>query len=115
MKLRDNEKMILWRKRENMTQRDISNLVGVSQGYISQWELGFRPVPDFALRFCPEIDKVTDGEEFHLRMGRVGYNMTEMSKRLGTNFYRLLKMVRDERPIPKEFWDVLEKVEKKFE
>ena len=114
MKIRPNEEFALWRKRENLSQKEIAHSFSISQGYVSHMEQGLRNVSKEIKAEMPKTMKVSEGDEFFLRMRRLGINMNMGVKMFKVNHNKLLKYIRDEQPIPKSIWEILEADEAKF-
>ena len=104
IELTEREEFIIWRQREGLSQEEVGLELGCSQGFVSQWESGKRPLPRYAVGHMPHTKNVTEGEELMIKMVRCNLNRAAAAKALKVDYYKLLAWFRDEKVIPKEVW-----------
>lgn len=112
IRLKPHEELIVWRRREGLSQKDLAERFGVTQGYISHMEKGLRPIPESVRGLMPRRLSFSEGDELYIRMKRVDMSMLEAVKYFNCSHEVLLEMIRDERDVSQYVWEKLMILEK---
>lgn len=103
MKTRDlskAEKLILWRRRQGISQTDAAYHFDVSFSLYRRWEQGHGGCPRVA------IGKLKECEQFSLVRRRAGMSVTELAEAMGISRWWLTRMENGTAPLDRlqEYW-----------
>lgn len=94
------EKLLISRRRENLTQEEMATIYGVTRNIYGEMERDQRKVPDYK---GGEIEPLRDHEKLLLARRRAEMKQDEVAKEIGVSRYWLNQMEMGKFPLAEKF------------